>query len=27
MGDMRPGAWFEYFNNVEPRDASRGFRR
>ena len=27
MGDMRPGAWFEYFNNVEPRDVSRGFRR
>ncbi len=27
MGDLRPGAWFDYFNNVEPRDASRGFRR
>ena len=27
MGDMRPAAWFECFNNVEPRDASRGFRR
>ena len=27
MGDMRPAAWFEYFNNVEPRDASREFRR
>lgn len=27
MGDLRPGAWFEYFNNAEPRDASRGFRR
>lgn len=27
MGDMRPGAWFGYFNNVEPRPASRGFRR
>ena len=27
MGDMRPGAWFEYFNHVEPREASRGFRR
>ena len=27
IGDMRPGAWFEYFKNVEPRDPSRGFRR
>jgi hypothetical protein len=27
MGDLRPGAWFEYFGNVEPRDPRRGFRR
>ncbi len=27
MGDLRPGSWFKFFGNVEPRDASRGFRR
>jgi len=27
IGDMRPQAWFEPFNNVEPRDPTRGFRR
>jgi hypothetical protein len=27
MGDLRPRAWFNYFNNVEPRDGSRGYRR
>jgi hypothetical protein len=27
MGDLRPSAWFKFFNNVEPRDPSRGFRR
>jgi len=27
IGDMRPGAWFEYFKNVEPRDPGREFRR
>jgi hypothetical protein len=27
IGDLRPAAWFEYFNNVEPRDPARGFRR
>jgi hypothetical protein len=27
VGDLRPSAWFKFFNNVEPRDPSRGFRR
>jgi hypothetical protein len=27
MGDMRPAAWFRPFNNVEPRDGTRPFRR
>jgi hypothetical protein len=27
MGDLRPAAWFEFFNNVEPRDPNRVFRR
>jgi hypothetical protein len=27
MGDMRPSAWFRSFNNVEPRDGRRPFRR
>ena len=27
MGDMRPTAWFRPFNNVEPRDGRRPFRR
>lgn len=27
MGDYRPEAWFETFNNMEPRDGCRPFRR
>ncbi len=27
VGDLRPEAWFKFFNNVEPRDPNRGFRR
>lgn len=27
MGDYRPMAWFETFNNMEPRDGRRPFRR
>ena len=27
VGDLRPQAWFEFFNNVEPRDPNRDFRR
>lgn len=27
VGDLRPQAWFTSFNNVEPRDPNRGFRR
>lgn len=27
MGDMRVAAWFNPFDNVEPRDPARGFRR
>lgn len=27
IGDLRPGNWFTFFNNVEPRDPNRGFRR
>ena len=27
VGDLRPQAWFKHFDNVEPRDPSRGFRR
>ena len=26
-GDMRPAAWFDAFDNVEPRDGRRPFRR
>lgn len=27
MGDLRATAWFTFFNNLEPRDPNRGFRR
>jgi hypothetical protein len=27
MGDYRPQSWFETFNNMEPRDTHRPFRR
>jgi hypothetical protein len=27
IGDLRPSNWFRPFNNVEPRDPHRGFRR
>jgi hypothetical protein len=27
IGDLRPHNWFRPFNNVEPRDPDRGFRR
>ncbi|MER8182387.1 hypothetical protein [Kitasatospora sp. NPDC094015] len=27
VGDLRPAAWFEPFDNVEARDPRRGFRR
>jgi hypothetical protein len=27
MGDLRPAAWFDPFENVEPRDPGRTFRR
>ncbi len=27
IGDLRSGNWFRPFNNVEPRDPHRGFRR
>ncbi|MFJ1709470.1 hypothetical protein [Kitasatospora sp. NPDC088346] len=27
IGDLRPVAWFEWFDNVEVRDPRRGFRR
>ncbi|MEU4117768.1 hypothetical protein AB0F71_25145 [Kitasatospora sp. NPDC028055] len=27
IGDLRPAAWFESFDNVEARDPHRGFRR
>lgn len=27
IGDYRPQAWFETFNNMEPRDGRRPFRR
>lgn len=27
IGDLRPSAWFRTFDNAEPRDPSRGFRR
>ncbi|MGH3251443.1 MAG: hypothetical protein ACRDOI_35260 [Trebonia sp.] len=27
VGDLRPEAWFKFFNNMKPRDPNRGFRR
>jgi hypothetical protein len=27
MGDYRPGAWYQWFNNAQPRDGRRPFRR
>jgi hypothetical protein len=27
MGDYRPPAWFDWYNNAEPRDGRRPFRR
>jgi hypothetical protein len=27
MGELRPAAWFDLFDNVRPRDPGRTFRR
>lgn len=27
IGDLRPGQWLTTFDNAEPRDSDRGFRR